>query len=163
MTLTDPRETIRKYLNRGKGGAVNDDNLTDRNGELVGYQAHYAFSDEDLKRLMMEGPKVGIIFVIHHLGLSTVNSPSGPIGYRHRIGVQPVIIDRWSRDGTLSVYASEMLYKATSEVHRVIRERMSGSLRMTDRESAGTVERVGSTILYGVMVEVEYIQYTSNY
>jgi hypothetical protein len=93
---------------------------------------------------------------------STVMRPSGPVAYKHTLMVTPVCIDKWTGDGNQSSVAVMILNAATQEIRKVIRENMTGSLRLTGRESS-SLERIGSLLVWGRGVEVMYTQPVTSY
>jgi hypothetical protein len=162
MPLTDPQLVIRRYFDpAGTDYAVTPANITDDRGVQVTHIAVYAFSEALLTELFL-ALGYGLIFVVDKPSTNTIMRPSGPVAYRHTLMVTPVCIDKWTGDGNQSSIAITILNAATQEIRKVVRENMTGSLRVTGREST-SMERIGSLLVWGRGVEIAYTQPVTSY
>jgi len=165
VVLTDVRLTLRNYFDPGTlanpntGCKVTAANLTDSDGNPLKYESSYEKQIIPLKTLFHE-LGVNLIFVISDMGEDPVKSSSGNIGTAYKVGVFPVILDKWSSDGSVSTCATVALHLAEQEVKRVVNENCVGSYRRLNHVSNET-ERVNSSLLWGLGCEVTYIQWVS--
>jgi hypothetical protein len=162
MPLSDPKDVVTDLF-RVKGGSVTQANLTDDNGANLKWDACYEMGEQ---RLIFEfrTRKTDVLFVVGQTGVSPIVTPSGPIAYVHHLFVQPATVDRYSSvsTGAKDNTATIAVNKACQEVRRVLRTNMSGSVRLTSREDTA-YQRLGSDILWGDRVHVDYTQYVSDY
>ena len=163
---TDPRLVIRQLFDPGVDCKVTDSNLYIEDGSTVAkYEADYEYGELMLERLMLENPfNIDIIFIISLIGEDSPDSgPSGPICYNYIIGVQSVTIHKWDSDGAMTVDGIKLGQKAVDEVKRVIRENPYGSLRAVRGRTENVTRLIGSDLIFGDIVEVNYKQYATRY
>ncbi len=158
VVLTDGRKNIREYFDQVNANCkVLDSNLTDELGNQVKYTAVYERQQIPVEKLFIEEAN-RIVFVITDRGRDSIDGA----GDRYRVGVQPVILDRWTSTGTLSTRATVLMWKAEQEISRVLRANAIGSVRIIGAVTPAT-ELVNSTLLWGIAVEVTYIQWVTEY
>ena len=163
MPLDDPRTVLLGLFDpMDTDHAVTPGNLTIDNGSTQArYEAAYEQQEIRLSTLFHTF-NLDVLFVIGRSGADPVNTPSGPIAYVHHLYVQPVAIDKYTTAGVKTVTGTIMADKASQEARRVVRANMSGSLRQTVGETA-TYERVGSSLIWGDVIGVDYTEWVSDY
>jgi hypothetical protein len=162
MPLTDPQYVVRRYFDQQRQFcAVNDGNITDERGVPVSFCAVFAMGEMLLFELFHQ---IGydLVFVVGKPRTDTVLTASGPIAYRHTVRVTPTTIDKWGGNDQHYLVAQRILDRAAKEVRRVIRENMTGSLRLTGQETAEH-QRLGSMILWGRGIDIMYTQPVTSY
>lgn len=158
---TDTRLVVRQYFDPSEANfKVTQGNILDEQGEQVRFNALYEENMHLLHHFFHTLGYGGMIVLLRPT-VEAVNTPSGPIAYRHTIGVQAVVVDKWSGSGGVSLLASKVLDSFGAEIRRVIRTNLSGSMKLSTRESQA-VEQVGS-LLWAHTVYVEYTQYVTSY
>lgn len=161
--MTDPRQVLKTYFDEEDAGhKVPDGWLVDREGRSLRYEADYVEGDVPLAELF-QTHKVDVIFCLLKTVMEPIETPSGMIGYKYTVPVQPTVIDQWNMDtGAISVCATDLIWAAEQVVLKVLRENPVGSVRVVDN-SKTEYQRLSPTILYGITVNVIYIQFTSAY
>ena len=163
---TDPRLTLRQYFDPSSGNCkiIGSNLLLEDGVTQANYEANYELSEADLEKIFKDAPDglgIDLLFIIKKLSteLEAVQSPSGPIGYYYNIGIQPVAVDKWSGT-TKKVDGTKLLWKAISEIERIIRTYALGSMKVV-RTGTPENEILGSTIIWGDTIEVRYLQYVT--
>ena len=165
MVLTDPRLVLKEYFDYSDSECkVDDSNLSIETGNYARFEGNFEL---DKRRLY-------VFFHVYDLDLNfnvgyrnpkveAFPRDAPPISYIHHLYVQAVCIDKYKSDGSLKVSGIKLADKASQEIRLVIRENMTGSMRLSTSEEA-YIDRVGyTTLYYGDKVGVDYIQYVAKY
>jgi hypothetical protein len=162
LPLSDPRDVVGGLFTPGVDNQVAPGNLTLDDGTTKArYASQYAMSEQRLT-FEFDQRKVDVIFVVGRTGVDPVGADSGIIGYTHHLYVQPVVIDKHGTAGAHSTTATLLADLANQETRRIIRTNLAGSMKTIGHETA-VVERLGSTLLWGDRISIDYTQYVSPY
>lgn len=161
--MVDGRALIKRLLDpTGSDHVVTPGNLLDENSNQVYYEASYEMAENHLY-VLFHRLNLDLIFLIKKLGMTPLDSPSGPVAYQHRVGIQPVTIDKYSANGAIRVNGVKLAADAVTEVRKMVRENMSGSFRTVSGERGIDVFRAGSSLIYADTIEVTYTEYVDDY
>ncbi len=154
--MVSPRYTLRSYFDPAHADhKVNSNNLLLVDGITHPiYESDYAYSGINIKTLMLTH-NVDVLFLIKNL--RTDPPTYGASGPSHRIyhtGIQPITIDKWSTDGTLSNDATLLLEKCIDEIYRVIDVYYASDDKAVGATFPETQRINTEEVIYGDTVEV---------
>lgn len=124
------------------------------------YRAQYDFSEADIPKEFGKSPEgfgTDILFVIGMPEIEYRRGGSGTHWKGRLITIQPIIVDKWG-SSTISLIAHNLMWKAIVEIERIVETYFYGSARDIQRTSL-RYERLGSTIIYGPIIEILYKEY----
>ena len=155
MVATDPRATLKGYFNDGDTTChVTAANLTLEDGSNAKFESQYEYPNMNLHNLFLAPHNVDIEFLIRDLGVDPpVYGASGPVYRVYRVGIQPVIIDKWTSGGTLSLDATKLLFKAQNEIYTVLDAYYTGDDKIVGRTLPATFNPGREGLIYGPTVE----------
>lgn len=154
---SEPRFLIRTWFDPDCSACqIVPGNLIKLNGGLARFEADYELPENDLKNLFLN-LGLDIIFSIKKIGTpQPIIKGRTPIGYRHEIGIQPTIIDKWSVDGTISNVATVLMDAALAEVRRIIKANIDSAGTIIFGSGRPELTRIGFIIIYGDLYTVKF-------
>jgi len=129
-----------------------EDNTTPAN-----YEVQYGASNDELTHIFINHNR-DLIFNVKRLSVKTLTAGSGPIGYQHRLSIQPVSIFKWNTDGSKKVDGLKLVDKACQEVRRIVRTYADGSFRETGDETVTSEDKDSYGLIHGEEIIIHYFQ-----
>jgi hypothetical protein len=165
MVLTDPQSVILELLDpMFAAHKIITDNLTRDDGvTLAKFEACMDHTENRMALLFTTTPVNLDLLIVVGKPRKRAYSGSGPaVGYEHVVTVTPVAVTKYNSSGAVVVTASRMVDKAAQEIRRVVNNNMSGSMKLSGRESKAAT-RIGSLLVWGEPIDVIYLQWTTAY
>lgn len=155
MVATDPRATLKGFFNSGDATCkVTAANLTLEDASNAKFESTFEYPNIDISDLFLHPHHVDIEFLIRDLGVDPpVYGASGPLFRICRVGIQPVILDKWTAGGVISLDATKLIFKAQDEIYTVLDAYYTADDKVVGRTIPAMLNPGREGLLYGPTVE----------